>query len=576
MLRGIALIVLVVLLLEWFIGFASGQANTGEPRRTPQFHGFTPPGLGDKTASASLASYSGGPAKGLPGFEARPAPSPATPAAKVGSLASQPAAAPRVPLESTAGSGAVKQRQENEFPAVVRLVAFDDNGQSFGSGSYIGNSGRYGLVLSNWHVICDAEGLVHVHFANGFSSYGYVVRVDKKWDLALIAISSPPQSVSPLPIAKTVPKPGDPLWIAGYGSGSYRMVGGQCVRYLAPDIPRDGSTPEYEIIELSATARQGDSGGPILNNRGELAGVLFGSDMIRNTAGSFCRRVDLFLREAVPLMQNLPEQPETHFAAIEQGGPRVQLNLTANSALRQTAPTKPERPMGDIAGSSSFGVRSGSRRYFSNAPGSTNVFDRMMGSPAAESATPARQAPPSVVTPQSQRSPNDRSPNDPFVATRSRSGERNRSAQGNAAYRPIYPSGREAPIRQVGHQGAGEHGGIAFASFPDPFDNGMAALNPTGQSNHVVPDALASSLTPMGVHAIREPQPVAPTAKYGASRHFHSRDLPTTAPRQAAFASGHDPYATITLVLFLLCSAVLVLLAVKLLRGEERNREVEE
>ena len=44
-----------------------------------------------------------------------------------------------------------------------------------------------------------------------------------------------------------------------------------------------------EMVELSAAARKGDSGGPILNSRGELAGVLFGAGFGRTT-GSYCGR----------------------------------------------------------------------------------------------------------------------------------------------------------------------------------------------------------------------------------------------------------------------------------------------
>ncbi|MDR2116314.1 MAG: serine protease [Planctomycetaceae bacterium] len=274
----------------------------------------------------------------------------------------------------------------SQFPNVVRLVAFDQNGQSFGSGSYIGNYGNYGLILSNWHVIYGANGLVHIHFPNGFSSYGAVILSDQKWDLALVVISQPPCSVPFLPISQTIPKPGDPLWIAGYGSGSYRLAGGHCVRYLAPEIPRDGSAPQYEIVDLSVSARQGDSGGPILNSKGELAGVLFGSDMVRSTAGSYCERVNRFLNQTRAAMETLPSRPEVYFSTIEQGGPRHLLNESSNSAAVTEKPMissqqqqqQQQQRRADLAGSSmSFGTHSGSRRYTQSVPPSSfSVFEK--------------------------------------------------------------------------------------------------------------------------------------------------------------------------------------------------------
>ncbi|MDR1141328.1 MAG: serine protease [Planctomycetaceae bacterium] len=268
----------------------------------------------------------------------------------------------------------------SQFPNVVRLVAFDQSGQSFGSGSYIGNYGEYGLILSNWHVIYGANGLVHIHFPNGFSSYGAVILSDQKWDLALIVISRPPNSVPLLPISQTIPKPGDPLWIAGYGSGSYRLAGGHCVRYLAPEIPRDGSAPQYEIVDLSVSARQGDSGGPILNSKGELAGVLFGSDMVRSTAGSYCERVNRFLNQTRSSMESLPLRPEVYFASIEQGGPHHLLSESISTAvsMEQTTVSSSQQRRADLAGSSmSFGTHSGSRRYTQPTPPSSfSVFEK--------------------------------------------------------------------------------------------------------------------------------------------------------------------------------------------------------
>ncbi|MDR1486342.1 MAG: serine protease [Planctomycetaceae bacterium] len=213
------------------------------------------------------------------------------------------------------------------FPNIARLIAFDKKGQSFGSCSYIGSVGDYGIIVSNWHVICESDGLVHVYFPSGFSSFGAIVLFDRKWDLAVIVISKPPRAIPPLPIMQVAPRRGEPLWIAGYGSGTYRIASGYCVEYLAPEIPRNGTAPSYEIIKLSTTARQGDSGGPILNRNGELAGVLFGSDMVTSTAGSHCERVKWFLRQANPIIAGLPRKPEALFSNIEPAGPRHLLNV---------------------------------------------------------------------------------------------------------------------------------------------------------------------------------------------------------------------------------------------------------
>ncbi len=156
-----------------------------------------------------------------------------------------------------------------------------------GSGALVAVSENYGLVVTNWHVVHEAAGQITVVFPDGFRSAGTVLGTDRDWDLAALAIRRP--KVDPIPLATQPPRPGEPLTIAGYGSGWYRAVTGRCTQYVSP-----GHSQPFEMVELSAGARQGDSGGPILNSRGELAGVLFGS-AFGNTTGSYCGRVRWFL-----------------------------------------------------------------------------------------------------------------------------------------------------------------------------------------------------------------------------------------------------------------------------------------
>src|SRR5260221_9403399 len=62
----------------------------------------------------------------------------------------------------------------------------------------------------------------------------------------------------------------------------------------------------YDIVEVSAAARHGDSGGPIFNARGELAGVLFGEGG-GMTSGSAAARVRWFVASIAE--KALPEAP---------------------------------------------------------------------------------------------------------------------------------------------------------------------------------------------------------------------------------------------------------------------------
>ncbi len=194
---------------------------------------------------------------------------------------------------------AVDDRRPN--PAVAQITTIEGNTRSQGSGTLVDVRGQRGLVVTNWHVVRNATGPIVATFPDGFRSAATVLKVDQDWDLAALLIWRP--NASPVPISTTAPRPGDPLTIAGYGAGNYRAISGKCTQYVAP-----GRDKPYEMVEVSVEARQGDSGGPILNEQGELAGVLFGAGG-GSTSGSFCGRVRWFLASAWPA--DLPHNTDT-------------------------------------------------------------------------------------------------------------------------------------------------------------------------------------------------------------------------------------------------------------------------
>ena len=196
-------------------------------------------------------------------------------------------------------------------PAVVRVIVPEGRSMSLGSGTLVAVNGRHGLVVTNWHVIRDAGDRIEVAFPDGFRSQATLLAADRDWDLAALAIWRP--NVQPIPLAGQAPCPGDPLTIAGYGSGRYRTASGRCVQYVSP-----GANLPFEMVELAAKAREGDSGGPILNQRGELAGVLFGATSGR-TAGSHTVPVRRFLASVADKFDTLPEAPAM-LAQLPQSG----------------------------------------------------------------------------------------------------------------------------------------------------------------------------------------------------------------------------------------------------------------
>jgi hypothetical protein len=264
-------------------------------------------------------------------------------------------------------------------PAIVRIMALESDGASFGSGSLVAVNDSHGLVVTNWHVVRDATGPITVFFPDGFHSGATVLRTDRDWDLAALAIWRP--KASPIPMSTEAPRPGEVLTIAGYGSGEFRAVAGRCTQYVSP-----GGNHPYEMVELDAPARNGDSGGPILNSRGELAGVLFGSAFGRTT-GSYSGRLRWFLNSVISDFQQMPSPA-----------------MLAQQQQSQATGQASSQPTGQTASSAApqFTLQTVSTSSAPPASSATSPVASIPGSPAsnatASNATASNAAPSTAAT----------------------------------------------------------------------------------------------------------------------------------------------------------------------------------
>jgi S1-C subfamily serine protease len=243
-------------------------------------------------------------------------------------------------------------------PAVARIIVPEGSATAFGSGTLIDVRDQYGLVVTNWHVVRDSRGVVEVVFPDGFRSHARPLKVDSNWDLAALVIWRPP--IEPVKIASQPPRPGDALTIHGYGQGRYRSATGRCTTYYSPhpNFP-------HEMVELDVEARQGDSGGPIFNQSGELAGVLFGAGQ-GTTLGSFAPRVSNFLASLAPDIGQAKDQAQV--AVADRPAPNVELRTDgyANGSYWKY-PSAPWSPADAITNVSAAGQPSDSPQQLAGA-----------------------------------------------------------------------------------------------------------------------------------------------------------------------------------------------------------------
>ena len=166
-------------------------------------------------------------------------------------------------------SGAAAQVRPN--PAVCRISnTIAGDGTYWGTGTVVDVDRNAALILTCWHVFRPGTGQVGVCLG-GRCAIGRLVTVDPAWDLAAVEVSA--MGVRAVPIAGQSPRRGEQLTACGFGHGTFRCAPGRLRGYVATE-----TAGTRETLEIAVAVRDGDSGGPVLNARGELVGVVWGSD----------------------------------------------------------------------------------------------------------------------------------------------------------------------------------------------------------------------------------------------------------------------------------------------------------
>lgn len=158
-----------------------------------------------------------------------------------------------------------QQIAQKALAATVLLVMKDDNNQlsRFGSGFFV----QPNRIATNLHVI---EGATQGTAKRVGQDTAYVIEgviaVDNKHDLAIVQASFP--SVQPLPFADSESvEIGDEVYVAGNPMGH---LDGTFSDGIISGI-RGSSTDK--LLQMTAPISPGSSGGPVLNNKGEVIGV---------------------------------------------------------------------------------------------------------------------------------------------------------------------------------------------------------------------------------------------------------------------------------------------------------------
>jgi S1-C subfamily serine protease len=182
-------------------------------------------------------------------------------------------------LETQSLPSPAARAYEAILPSVVRVrgIETDPDGddeieKSVGTGVVVVDNG---LILTNLHVVAGAR-LVKVVFADGLESEAGIVGLKPENDLAVLQAKTIPDDLAPANLGSTAElAPGDHVAAVGFPFG----IGPSVSAGVVSGLNREYRTPEGQrlltrLIQFDAAANPGNSGGPLVNQQGEVVGIV--------------------------------------------------------------------------------------------------------------------------------------------------------------------------------------------------------------------------------------------------------------------------------------------------------------
>jgi S1-C subfamily serine protease len=142
--------------------------------------------------------------------------------------------------------------------------------QSLGSGFVIDKAGH---IVTNYHVTEKAKS-VQVSFSNGDNVKAHIVGSDPSTDIAVLQVHAHSRALTPLGWGNSdTTQVGDSVVAIGNPFGYTRSVTSGIISAVDRPLTAPNDFPIEHGIQTDAALNHGNSGGPLLNARGEVIGV---------------------------------------------------------------------------------------------------------------------------------------------------------------------------------------------------------------------------------------------------------------------------------------------------------------
>ena len=232
--------------------------------------------------------------------------------------------------------------------AAVCLIEVSD-GQRGGHGSGFAIAPD-GLVITNSHVVHHASRIV-AHFPDGTKSSARLIGEDPTSDVALLRIDATEVPFVPLGHSSAL-RVGQIAIAIGNPLGFQATVTAGVVSALGRALPSANGRMIDDVIQTDAALNPGNSGGPLLNSRGEVIGVntaiipgaqgicfAVAADLVRVVISDLIRfgrmrrgyigvaGADIRLPRRALSKLNLAEDRAVHVIGVETGSPAAKAGL---------------------------------------------------------------------------------------------------------------------------------------------------------------------------------------------------------------------------------------------------------
>jgi putative serine protease PepD len=177
-----------------------------------------------------------------------------------------------VKREVSSSTPTATQIYQRDAAGVVSIKTLTSEGGDTGTGIVLDNEG---LILTNNHVIAEGTSItVSPGKSSNLSRAATIVGTDADSDLALIKVDPSGLGLKPLKlVSSTSVQVGDPVYAIGNPYGLDETLTRGIVSALGREISAPNGASIKGAIQTDAALNPGNSGGPLLNDQGDVIGV---------------------------------------------------------------------------------------------------------------------------------------------------------------------------------------------------------------------------------------------------------------------------------------------------------------